>query len=262
MGFLKDDIAAILDFPDLADNSHVPKAVFDVIYSLGRDAENEEEAQYAYEQLIALCKRSSPHVRGYSVMSLGLLSQRWHKVMQDDYDEVAAILLRELETGDAWELGQLEAARADFRQFLGWKFEFRRPAPQLPTSRYTMRGAHLRKLRLKKQDKRIEARLRFADGFFMPAPGQDVSIKGKVIVEDVDVDASSVELFEQGSKFKGKRISLRTFEEKYPEVDFEITEVLCGHGATVLEGNAVKPAGKLGFRIRIVHKGRLIFATV
>ena len=96
----------------------------------------------------------------------------------------------------------------------------------------------------------------------MPAPGQDVSIKGKVIVEDVDVDASSVELFEQGNKFKGKRISLRTFEEKYPEVDFEITEVLCGHGATVLEGNAVKPAGKLGFRIRIVHKGRLIFATV
>ena len=262
MGFLKEDIAAILAFPDLGDNSHVPKAVFDVIYSLGRDAEDEEEAKYAYEQLIALCKRSSPHVRGYSLLSLGLLSQRWHKIMTDDYDEVAAILLRELETGDAWELGQIEAARADFRQFLGWKFEYRRPAPQLPTSRYTMKGAHLRKLRLKKQDKRLEVRLRFADGFFMPAPGEDVSIKGKVIVEDVDADSSSVELYEQGSKFKGRRIPLRAFEERYPEFDIEITEELYGRGSTVLEGDVVKPAGKLAARIRIVHKGRLVFVTL
>ena len=84
MGFNYDEIEATLNYPDTDDNRSVPKEVFDVIYSLGRDAQTEEEAVYAYKTLLSLCDRESGHVRGYAVLALSMLSLNWAQIMEEE----------------------------------------------------------------------------------------------------------------------------------------------------------------------------------
>ena len=264
MGFQTEEIEQILNYPDTDDNRAVPKEVFDVIYSLGRDAQTKEEAHYAYKTLVGLCSRESGHVRGYAVLALSMLSVDWGKLMTDDYDTIAEIIRRESERADIWEREQLEAAKADFRQQLGWKFETRTERPRHMHLRYSLIGARIRRVRLKKtKDNGTEVRIRFHEGFFMPAFGSSIPVRGKIVIQNADPDASTVVLFDasKDGKLKGRRLTLRQFEAKYPECDMEITREYYSDGHSCFIGT-VQGAADQEFRMEILHSGKMIYITV
>lgn len=264
MGFHYDEIEATLNYPDTDDNRSVPKEVFDVIYTLGRDAQTEEEASYAYKTLLSLCDRESGHVRGYAVLALSMLSLNWAKIMEEDYDTVAAIITRETERADIWEREQLEAAKADFREQLGWKFELRTERPRYMRLRYSLEGARIRRVRLKKKDSATEVRLRFHEGFFMPAFGNTIPVRGKVSIQDADPEVSFVVLSDsvKEGKFKGRKYPLREFEEKFPETDLEILHEYYASGLSCFVGLAHTPQGEKEFLMEIVHRGKMFYITV
>lgn len=117
--FHVEEIAAILEYSDTEDNSRIPQEVFDVIYSLGRDAGNEEEFQYAYRILLMLCKRKNRYVRAYAILGLSLLAGSG--TMQRDI--IIPIILRELQAADGWSKAKIMAAVDDLNFKLGWDIE-------------------------------------------------------------------------------------------------------------------------------------------
>lgn len=73
-GFDKNKIEDILRASEGKQDDEITQDIYGVIYSLGRDAGNEEEYQYAYAILLELCKHVNPHVRAYSILGLSLMA--------------------------------------------------------------------------------------------------------------------------------------------------------------------------------------------
>lgn len=73
-GFDQETIEAIIKISENKQDDEIQHDIYGVIYSLGRDAENMEEFQYAYDKLLKLCKHTNPHVRAYSILALSLLA--------------------------------------------------------------------------------------------------------------------------------------------------------------------------------------------
>lgn len=117
-GFYMEEIENILNYPPDLEDSQIPKEVFDVIYSLGRDAENEEEYVYAYGILLELCKRKSRHVRAYSILAMSLMARSG--VLQRE--DLVPIIENEWNGNDMneWSRNTIRSAVDDFNLFLGW----------------------------------------------------------------------------------------------------------------------------------------------
>lgn len=73
-GFDQETIETIIKMSENKQDEELQHDFYGVIYSLGRDAENSEEFQYAYDKLLKLCRHTNPHVRAYSILALSLLS--------------------------------------------------------------------------------------------------------------------------------------------------------------------------------------------
>lgn len=73
-GFDQETIDAIIKMSENKQDDEIQHDIYGVIYSLGRDAENMEELQYAYNRLLKLCKDTNPHVRAYSILALSMLA--------------------------------------------------------------------------------------------------------------------------------------------------------------------------------------------
>jgi hypothetical protein len=96
-GFYTDEIEKILGFPDTAERPD--EEVFSVIFSLGMDAENREEAKYAYDLLISLMEKKSADVRAYALASLAIMAvQKKRKMLENIFDKkkVFSLIEREL----------------------------------------------------------------------------------------------------------------------------------------------------------------------
>lgn len=73
-GFDRETIETIIKQSEDKQDEELHHDIYGVIYSLGRDAENSEEFQYAYDKLLKLCKHINPHVRASSILGLSLLA--------------------------------------------------------------------------------------------------------------------------------------------------------------------------------------------
>ena len=73
-GFDKNKIESILRTSEGKQDDEITQDIYGVIYSLGRDAGNEEEHRYAYALLLQLCEHVNPHVRAYSILGLSLMA--------------------------------------------------------------------------------------------------------------------------------------------------------------------------------------------
>lgn len=73
-GFDKETIETVIKMSENKQDEEIQHDIYGVIYSLGRDAENSEEFQYAYDKLLKLCKHANPHVRANSILSLSMLA--------------------------------------------------------------------------------------------------------------------------------------------------------------------------------------------
>ena len=97
----------------------------------------------------------------------------------------------------------------------------------------------------------------------MPAFGSSIPVRGKIVLQNADPDASTVVLFgaSKDGKLKGRRLTLRQFEAKYPECDMEITREYYSDGHSCFIGT-VQGAADQEFRMEILHSGKMIYITV
>ena len=117
-GFYTDEIEKILGFPDTAERPD--DEVFSVIFSLGMDAENREEVEYAYNLLISLTEKKNADVRAYALSSLAIMDvQKKRKMLKNIYDKkkVRSLILRELASckENEWAKGTLTDALSDLK---------------------------------------------------------------------------------------------------------------------------------------------------
>ena len=117
-GFYTDEIEKILGFPDTAERPD--DEVFSVIFSLGRDAANWDEAKYAYDLLISLTEKKCQDVRVYALQALAIMALLKKKRMLKkifDKKKVRSLILRELAScgENEWAKGTLTDALSDLK---------------------------------------------------------------------------------------------------------------------------------------------------
>lgn len=117
-GFYTEHIAKTLEFPDAEERPG--QEVFNVIFSLGRDADNREEAEYAYDLLISLTEKKSADVRAYALAALAVMAVlKDGKMLRNIYDKkkVLSLIKRNLKLcgENEWAKGTLECALSDLK---------------------------------------------------------------------------------------------------------------------------------------------------
>ena len=117
--FKIDEIERILNYPAELDDAEIPQQVFDVIYSLGRDCESEEECRYSYHILLDLCSRKSKRVRAYCILAMSLMGVMNHGSVLDK-SEIISIIKNELKNTDDWSRKTILTAVEDFNSLLHW----------------------------------------------------------------------------------------------------------------------------------------------
>ncbi len=117
--FNTQEIERILGFSDTEADEGIPQEIFGVIYSLGRDAENGEEAEYAYQHLLSLCDGKNAGVRAYAILGLSLLVTK----RRPDREILEPIIKREWKKRTNKTAGTLRDAVDDFSYFLGWNIQ-------------------------------------------------------------------------------------------------------------------------------------------
>lgn len=115
-GFYTEHIARTLQFPD--EEERPEQEVFNVIFSLGRDAENREEVEYAYNLLISLTEKKCQDVRVYALMALSIMALLKEPDMLKNIFEkkkVRSLIKKELALCESneWGKGTLEDALSD-----------------------------------------------------------------------------------------------------------------------------------------------------
>lgn len=100
-----------------AAGGQVPPELPGVLYSLGRDAETEEEYDWAFSLLMRLADHPSPHVVSLVILSLSLLA-----VFHGRLDREAAepVIRRGWALAKGPDRGRIWDAVEDIRLSLGW----------------------------------------------------------------------------------------------------------------------------------------------
>lgn len=91
--------------------------ILGVIYSLGRDAETDEEYSYAFQTLLDILDGGSDRVRAYCILGFSLLAVFHGKL---DKNIIAPICLRERENASGANLGTINNAIDDINMILHW----------------------------------------------------------------------------------------------------------------------------------------------
>ena len=88
-----------------------------VIYSLGRDAETDEEYVYSFQTLLDILDGGTDRVRAYCILGFSLLAVFHGKL---DKNIIAPVCLRERERASGTNLRTIEDAIADINMILHW----------------------------------------------------------------------------------------------------------------------------------------------
>lgn len=100
------------------DENHNPN-IMGVIYSLGRDAENEEEYQYAVQKLLQIFDAGTDSVRAYCIQALSLLAVYGFPL---DKNRIAPLILRERKNATGKNLSIINDAMEDLALSQQWSF--------------------------------------------------------------------------------------------------------------------------------------------
>ena len=111
------EVEQLLDAPDYEDNSIINPELFSMIYSLGRDAENEEEYQYALNILLSLCDRKAQRVRIRAILAISLLAI-YHRRLERE--KIEPIIKREWEIADDESKITIQDAIDDINHAMNW----------------------------------------------------------------------------------------------------------------------------------------------
>ena len=114
-GFDQETIETIIKISENKQDDEIQHDIYGVIYSLGRDAENIEEFQYAYDKLLKLCKHMNPHVRAYSILALSLLAG--NRIVKKE--TVVPIIMEEWKNNKEYR-GTIKDAVDDLNERLKW----------------------------------------------------------------------------------------------------------------------------------------------
>ncbi len=91
--------------------------IMGVIYSLGRDAENDEEYSYSFQTLMDILDGGTDRVRAYCILGFSLLAVCCGKL---DKNIIAPICRREREIAIGANLSTINDAIADINLALHW----------------------------------------------------------------------------------------------------------------------------------------------
>ena len=111
------EVEQLLDAPDYEDNGVINPELFSMIYSLGRDAESEEEYQYALNILLSLCDRKAQRVRVSAILAISLLAI-YHKRLERE--KIEPIIKREWEIADDESKITIQDAIDDINHAMNW----------------------------------------------------------------------------------------------------------------------------------------------
>ncbi len=95
------------------------KELAGVIYSLGRDAKNDVEYDYAFNHLVKLSKSAISDIRIMAIQGFSLLAYSMEKL---DRDIVEPIIINEWNNSDIAQKRELQKAIDDINHFLEWGF--------------------------------------------------------------------------------------------------------------------------------------------
>ena len=115
--FKMTEIEQFFNAPDYDDDNLINSEFFGVIYSLGRDAENDEEYRYALNLLLSLCDRKSQRVRTRAIIAISLLAIK-HKRLERE--RVEPIIIREWEIADDENKATIRDAIDDINNAMKW----------------------------------------------------------------------------------------------------------------------------------------------
>ncbi len=118
--FRTEEIDRVLSQVGVNESEDFYRALDSVVYSLGRDAENTEEAVYAYRLLMELSQHPKAQVRQAVIGALGTMAARNKKAPLSE-KELTALIQREWSEADAVGKGILTDAMEDLRQSRGWQ---------------------------------------------------------------------------------------------------------------------------------------------
>lgn len=119
--FDKEKIEQIINLPNSEFDDDIPQELYGVIYSLGRDAENEEEFDYALALLLELCGRKNARVRSQAILGISLLSLNTQFNHKLDRATIESIIMREWKSAENSAIRSTIADAADDINFtLGW----------------------------------------------------------------------------------------------------------------------------------------------
>ena len=112
------EMEQIINTPDYADDELISSELFGVIYSLGRDAESEEEYQYALNLLLSLCDRKAPRVRAYAILGISLLAMNHGYLLERE--RIEPIIKNEYEAANEENKPTIQDAIRDINYALKW----------------------------------------------------------------------------------------------------------------------------------------------
>lgn len=96
--------------------------IMGVIYSLGRDAENNEEYQFAAGKLLQIFDGGTDGVRAYCILAFSLLAVSGFSL---DRDRIAPLIIQERKRAEGKNLQIINDAIEDIEMALGWRLEER-----------------------------------------------------------------------------------------------------------------------------------------
>ncbi len=96
--------------------------IMGVIYSLGRDAENNEEYQYAAGKLLQIFESGTDVVRAYCILAFSLLAVSGFCL---DKDRIAPLIIQERKRAEGKNLQIINDAIEDIEMAMEWRLEER-----------------------------------------------------------------------------------------------------------------------------------------
>lgn len=113
-GFNIEEIETIIN---LGKDEKVNPDILGVIYSLGRDVENDEEYEYAFNQLLKIYENASDKVRAYVILAFSLLAVTYGKLKRKI---VEPIIIREWYIAKGCNKMTIKDAVDDINNSLNW----------------------------------------------------------------------------------------------------------------------------------------------
>lgn len=119
--FFTDEIEQVINsVPD----TEITPELSAVIYGLGRDAENKEDYEYAFDQLCRLFERENETVKAQVIQALSMMAVLKKEIKKLDKKVVEPMVLRAVSCADERNKAIIQDAVDDINYSLKWKLKF------------------------------------------------------------------------------------------------------------------------------------------